>query len=157
MCCCEPVTGSAISIAAGQGQSSLFYLSLHLDEDCPANEIRMVLTSSVVVLWSPGLVPALFGIANRFDTKQATYLVIIDIFKNLKHTKMDAAFGLPCLVGLYAMKWTCAHIERRYPKYRRAAFFISVLRNALMIIIFTIVSQCFLFLLTDGRLGRAGV
>jgi sodium-independent sulfate anion transporter 11 len=36
------------------------------------------------------------------------------------------------------MKWTCAHVERRYPKYRRAAFFISVLRNAVMIIIFTI-------------------
>jgi MFS superfamily sulfate permease-like transporter len=81
----------------------------------------------------------MFGISSKLNTRAATYKVIIDTFKNLKFTTLDAAFGIPCLVGLYAMKWTCNWVEKRFPRYRRTAFFVSVTRNALMVIIFTVV------------------
>lgn len=46
-----------------------------------------------------GQVPGLLGISKLFDTKAATYKVIINTLKFLPHTKLDAAFGIPALFG----------------------------------------------------------
>ena len=97
------------------------------------------MTGSAISI-AAGQVPALFGIASRFNTKAATYKVIIHTLQNLKYSKLDAAFGVPALVGLYAIKWSCAYVERRYPRFKRPAFFVSVCRNAFILIIFTIAS-----------------
>lgn len=40
--------------------------------------------------------------------------------------------------GLYAIKWTFQYLTKRYPRYERVFFFISVLRNAFVIIVLTI-------------------
>ena len=97
------------------------------------------MTGSAISI-AAGQTPALFGIANLFNTKEATYKVIINIFKHLKYSKLDAAFGVPALVGLYAIKWSCTWAERRFPRFKRTAFFVSVTRNAVILIIFTIAS-----------------
>jgi sodium-independent sulfate anion transporter 11 len=87
-----------------------------------------------------GQVPALFGIAKLFDTRAATYKVIINTLKNLGHSKLDAAFGVSALVLLYAFKWSFTYLGNRYPKYNRPFFFAQCLRHAITIIIFTIIS-----------------
>ncbi|QRV87552.1 sulfate anion transporter [Ceratobasidium sp. AG-Ba] len=50
-------------------------------------------------------VPGLFGISSRFDTRAATYKVIINTLKNLKYATKDAAFGVVGLFTLYFIKY----------------------------------------------------
>ncbi|KAL7412637.1 high affinity sulfate permease [Mrakia frigida] len=110
-----------------------------LVEFIPTPAVAGFMTGSAISIVA-GQVPALFGIASRFNTKDATYKVIIHTFQNLKFATLDAAFGVTALFSLYAMKWACTYAERKYPKYKRTAFFVSVTRNAFILIIFTIAS-----------------
>ncbi len=87
-----------------------------------------------------GQVPALFGLAKRFDTRAATYKVIINTLKNLHLSTLDAAFGVCSLAILYAIKWGVAGITNRHPGLARPLFFVQALRHAFVIILFTIVS-----------------
>lgn len=110
-----------------------------LVEFIPQPAVSGFMTGSAISI-AAGQVPAVLGIAKRFDTKQSTYKVIILTLQNLKFTKLDAAFGIPALVGLYAIKWSLAWAGERYPRFRRPAFFLGCLRHAFIIIIFTIAS-----------------
>ncbi len=85
-----------------------------------------------------GQVPSLFGIQKLFNTRAATYLVIINTHKNLNYTTLDAAFGVTALVALYVIKWSLAWSGKRYPRFSRAAFFLTAFRHAFILIIFTI-------------------
>lgn len=87
-----------------------------------------------------GQVPAVFGLAKKFDTRAATYKVIINTLKHLPDTSLDVAFGLSALVMLYGIKWSFTALGNRYPKYARAFFFVQCLRHAFTIILFTIIS-----------------
>ena len=87
-----------------------------------------------------GQVPALFGLAKRFDTRASTYLVIIDTLKNLKHSNLDAAFGVSSLTMLYGIKWGVTYFSNRYPRLAKPMFFVQALRHAFVIILFTIIS-----------------
>lgn len=75
-----------------------------------------------------GQVPALLGISKRFNTRESAYKVVIHTLQNLKHTNLDAAFGLTALFGLYFIRWALNTCEKRYPKYRRYFFFANVMR-----------------------------
>jgi sodium-independent sulfate anion transporter 11 len=61
-----------------------------------------------------GQVPGLMGITG-FDTRAATYKVIINTLKGLPRTQKDAAFGLFGLVTLYAIRFACGKLTKRYP------------------------------------------
>lgn len=87
-----------------------------------------------------GQVPALLGVAQLFDTRAATYKVIINTLKNLPHCKLDAAFGICALAMLYGIKYFFLWLGRRYPRLERPAFFGQALRHAFVIILFTIIS-----------------
>ncbi|GAA5959499.1 hypothetical protein JCM21900_004521 [Sporobolomyces salmonicolor] len=89
-----------------------------------------------------GQVPSLMGYSNLFDTRAATYKVIINSLKHLPNTKLDAAFGLTGLFFLYFVRYVAGRIEReaRNPIIRRIAFFVNTLRIAFVIIILTVVS-----------------
>lgn len=87
-----------------------------------------------------GQVPSLLGVSKLFDTRAATYEVIINTLKNLPKCKLDAAFGVTALVLLYAIKWSLAWVQNRSPRFARAAFFAGTLRHAFVIILFTIIS-----------------
>lgn len=86
-----------------------------------------------------GQVPGLFGVAKRLDTRAATYEVVINFFKQIKHSNVDAAFGITCLVILFALKYTSDFGIKRFPKFRVPFFYLGVLRNALVIIFATLI------------------
>jgi solute carrier family 26 (sodium-independent sulfate anion transporter), member 11 len=104
------------------------------------------------------------------STRAATYLVIINTLKGLPRTTKDAAFGLFGLVFLYAVRMTCDHFARKYPRrgespfhrrpksadistpLARIFFFISVLRNAFVVLILTIAA----WLYTRHRMSKSG-
>ena len=86
------------------------------------------------------------GYSKLFDTRAATYKVIINSFKHLPDTKLDAAFGLTGLVFLYASRALLNRIERgsKNPVVRKTAFFANTFRTAFLVIISTAASFGFL-------------
>ncbi len=106
-------------------------------EFIPQPAVSGFMTGSAINI-AAGQVPGLFGISSRFNTREATYKVIINTLKNLKYTKLDAAFGLTALVTLYGIKWSLQWAGNRYTRFRRPAFFLTAFRNAFVIIIWTI-------------------
>lgn len=87
-----------------------------------------------------GQVPGLMGFNKLVNTRESTYKVVIETLKHLPDTKLDAVFGLIPLFMLYAWKWTCDYLPKRYPKSRIWCFFIQALRNGFVIVLFTVIS-----------------
>ncbi|WVQ99229.1 hypothetical protein IAU59_006361 [Kwoniella sp. CBS 9459] len=110
-----------------------------LVEFIPQPAVSGFMTGSAINI-AAGQFPAVFGLAKRFDTRAATYKVIINTLKNLKYSSLDAAFGVTSLFLLYFIKWSLAWFGQKKPKYARIAFFASCLRHAFVIIIYTIIS-----------------
>jgi solute carrier family 26 (sodium-independent sulfate anion transporter), member 11 len=108
-------------------------------EFIPVPAIAGFMTGSAITI-AVGQVPSLLGSAKLFNTRAACYLVIINTLKNLPHTTLDAAFGLPTLFVLYAYRSLFKWLARRYPKYKRWCFYVLVLRNAIVIVFVTIFS-----------------
>ncbi|KAN0141320.1 sulfate transporter [Lactarius tabidus] len=96
-------------------------------------------------------VPGLMGITG-FNTRAATYHVIINTLKGLGRTQKDAAFGLVGLFVLYAIRMTCDHLSRRYPRRAKLFFFISAFRSAFVIVVLTLAS----WLYTRHRKSKKG-
>ncbi|KAI0721519.1 sulfate permease [Cerioporus squamosus] len=114
---------------------------LHLGwlvEFIPAPAVSGFMTGSALNIVS-GQLPGLLGISG-FDTRAATYKVFINTLKGLPRTKLDAAFGITGLVSLYAIRWICDRLSKRYPSRARFFFFMSVFRNAFVIVVLTIAS-----------------
>ena len=86
-----------------------------------------------------GQVPALMGIKG-FSNRDATYKVFINILKHLGRTKLDAAMGLSALFLLYAIRSLCNFSARRMPSRAKTFFFLSTLRTAFVILLYTMVS-----------------
>ncbi|PCH38368.1 sulfate permease [Wolfiporia cocos MD-104 SS10] len=107
-------------------------------EFIPAPAVSGYMTGSAINIVS-GQVPGLMGLTG-FDTRAATYKVIINSLKHLPKTQLDAAFGLTGLASLYMIRMTCDYMIRRFPRRQRIFFFLSVFRNAFVIVILTIAS-----------------
>ncbi|KAJ6493233.1 sulfate transporter family-domain-containing protein [Mycena sanguinolenta] len=105
-------------------------------EFIPAVAVSGYMTGSAISI-SAGQVPGLMGITG-FDTRAATYEVIINSLKGLPRTTLDAAWGLTSLFALYAIRILCDYFGKRYPRRARIFFFISVIRNAFVILVMTI-------------------
>lgn len=87
-----------------------------------------------------GQVPGLMGFNKLVNTRAASYKVVIDTLKNLKHTNKDAAFGLVPLFLLYLWKYLTEQGQKRYPRYKAWFFYTQQLRNAIIIIVATAIS-----------------
>ncbi|KAI0781182.1 sulfate permease [Trametes elegans] len=109
-----------------------------LVEFIPAPAVSGFMTGSAINIVA-GQVPGLLG-ETGFDTRAATYKVIINCFKFLPVTKLDAAFGITGLVSLYLIRIACDQLSKRYPRRQRLFFFLSVFRNAFVIVVLTIAS-----------------
>ncbi|EIW60605.1 sulfate permease [Trametes versicolor FP-101664 SS1] len=109
-----------------------------LVEFIPAPAVSGFMTGSAINIVA-GQVPGLLG-ETGFDTRASTYKVIINCLKFLPVTKMDAAFGITGLFSLYAIRIICDQLAKRYPRRQRLFFFISVFRNAFVIVVLTIAS-----------------
>ncbi|PPQ64651.1 hypothetical protein CVT26_002741 [Gymnopilus dilepis] len=107
-----------------------------LVEFIPAPAVSGFMTGSAINI-AVGQVPGLMGISG-FDTRAATYKVAINTLKGLPRTTLDAAWGLTGLVCLYLIRYFCTYMTRKFPRRQRLFFFISVLRNAFVIVTLTI-------------------
>ncbi|KAF8559502.1 sulfate permease [Imleria badia] len=107
-----------------------------LVEFIPAPAVSGFMTGSAINIVS-GQVPGLMGISG-FNTRAATYEVIINTLRGLPRTTLDAAWGLTGLLALYAIRIICTKIQRRFPRSGRIFFFVMVARNAFVILVLTI-------------------
>lgn len=109
-----------------------------LVEFIPLVAIGSFMTGSALNI-AAGQVPGLMGISG-VNTRDPTYLVIINTLKALPKTKLDAAMGLTALFGLYFIRWFCTLMGRKFPKHQKTWFFISTLRMAFIVILYILVS-----------------
>ncbi|KAL8896615.1 MAG: hypothetical protein Q9192_002991 [Flavoplaca navasiana] len=100
--------------------------------------ISAFMTGSAINI-AVGQVPALMGIIG-FSNREATYKVFINILKNLSGTKRDAAMGLTALTFLYLIRFACNYGARRMPNRSKMFFFLSTLRTAFIILLYTLIS-----------------
>ncbi|THH33909.1 hypothetical protein EUX98_g308 [Antrodiella citrinella] len=119
-------------------------------EFIPAPAVSGFMTGSALNI-AVGQVPGLMGITG-FDTRAATYKVLINTLKGLPNTQLDAAWGLTGLFALYAIRMTMDWLTKRYPRRERLWFFISVFRHAFVILILTLAA----YLYCHPRKSRSG-
>lgn len=132
-----PVIASALAFICGVICLGIGLLRLGwLVEFIPTPAVSGFMTGSAITI-AAGQVPKLMGISGINTNGNPTYKVIIDTLKGLPRTKVDAAFGLGTLVFLYTLRYICNRIPRSYPRWARTCFFVSVFRNAFIIIIMT--------------------
>ncbi|KZF25896.1 sulfate permease [Xylona heveae TC161] len=86
-----------------------------------------------------GQVPTMMGISG-FSTRASTYLVVINTLKHLGRSNLNAAMGLTALAMLYIIRSACKYAARKYPKHEKLIFFISTLRTAFVILLYTLIS-----------------
>ncbi|KUJ22430.1 putative sulfate permease 2 [Mollisia scopiformis] len=134
-----PVIASAMAVIAG---CIIFFIGLirmgWIVDLIPLVSISAFMTGSALNI-AVGQLPTLMGITG-FDTRAATYLVFINWLKGLPRTKLDAAIGLTALFLLYAIRSACKFAAKKYPTQRKLIFFISTLRTAFVILLYTLVS-----------------
>ncbi|KAG6821156.1 hypothetical protein H0H93_005376 [Arthromyces matolae] len=146
-----PTIASTLALIAGFIVLGIGILRIGwLVEFIPLPAVSGFMTGSAINI-AAGQVPGLMGITG-FDTRAATYKVIINTLKGLPRTQLDAAWGLTGLVSLYLIRFLCDYMSRRYPRRARMFFFLSVLRNAFVILILTIAA----WLYTRHRKSQSG-
>lgn len=96
------------------------------------------MTGSAISI-AAGQVPGMLG-QKGFNTRAATYHVIVNTLKHLPDVKIDAAMGLTALTLLYLLRAACSYSAKRYPQHKRAIFFISTLRTVFVILLYTMIS-----------------
>lgn len=104
----------------------------------PLVSISAFMTGSAINI-AVGQVPALMGITG-FNTRDATYKVLIHTLQGLPRTKLDAAIGLTALAMLYMIRSACKFAAKKYPKQQKTIFFISTLRTVFVILLYTLIS-----------------
>ncbi|KAF8863295.1 putative sulfate permease 2 [Acephala macrosclerotiorum] len=133
------VIASALAVIAG---CIIFFIGLirmgWIVDLIPLVSISAFMTGSALNI-AVGQLPTLFGITG-FDTRAATYLVLINFLKNLPNTKLDAAIGLTALFTLYLIRSACKLFAKKFPQHKKLIFFISTLRTAFVILLYTLVS-----------------
>lgn len=96
-----------------------------------------VTSASITIMCTQ--VPSLLGIRG-IDTRESPYKVMIEIFRGLPRTQLDAAIGLTSIVLLFLIRDLCAMMERRMPAQKRMWSFVSSLRMTFIMLLFTVVS-----------------
>jgi solute carrier family 26 (sodium-independent sulfate anion transporter), member 11 len=133
------VVASALAIIAG---SIVLFIGLirlgWIVDFISITAISAFMTGSALNI-AVGQVPTMMGITG-FSTRDSTYKVVINTLKHLGRSKLDAAMGLTALLLLYAIRITCNQLAKRYPNRKRTFFFVSTLRTAFVILLYTLIS-----------------
>jgi sodium-independent sulfate anion transporter 11 len=104
----------------------------------PLVSISAFMTGSAINI-AAGQVPSLMGITG-FNTRDATYKVIINSLKGLPRTDLNAAMGLTALAMLYIIRFACKYAAKKNPKQEKTFFFISTLRTVFVLLLYTMIS-----------------
>lgn len=107
-------------------------------EFIPLVAITSFMTGAAISI-AVGQMPAMMGIKD-INTREATYKVFINFLKGLGRTQLDAAMGLTALFMLYFIRWFCSYMAGRQPNRRKFWFFMTTLRMALVILLYTMIS-----------------
>jgi sodium-independent sulfate anion transporter 11 len=133
------VVASALAVIAGCIITFLGLARLGwIVEFIPLPAICAFMTGSAVNI-AAGQVSKLMGIKG-VKTREAPYLVIINTLKGLPRTKIDAAIGLTALLMLYLIRGVCTFMAKKQPQRAKLYFFISTLRTAFVILLYTGIS-----------------
>ncbi|GAW22542.1 hypothetical protein ANO14919_120810 [Xylariales sp. No.14919] len=107
-------------------------------EFIPLVGICSFMTGAAVSI-AAGQVPKLLGVSG-VNTRDSTYLIIINTLRALPTAKLDAALGLTTLFLLYSLRWFCNYMAQRQPNRKKTWFFVGTLRLAFVILLYTLVS-----------------
>jgi len=134
------IVASALAFITGAIILALGLLRLGwLVEFIPLPAICAFMTGSAVTI-AAGQVPKLMGIPDVSTRGRGVHLVVIDTLKGLPNTSLDAALGLSALVMLYAVRGGCSYMAKKQPHRQKIYFFISTLRTAFVILLYTGIS-----------------
>ncbi|CAE7002437.1 hypothetical protein PTNB85_09230 [Pyrenophora teres f. teres] len=100
--------------------------------------ISAFMTGSALSI-AAGQFPAMMGITG-FSTRDPTYKVVINSLKHLDRTDLNASFGLTCLFLLYAIRFTCGFLAKRFPSRAKLFFFLNTLRTVFVILLYILFS-----------------
>ncbi|KAI1421568.1 sulfate permease [Xylaria sp. FL1777] len=103
-----------------------------------------------------GQVPKLLGVSG-VNTRDATYLIIINTLRALPTAKLDAAIGLTTLFLLYTLRWFCNYMARRQPTRKKTWFFVGTLRLAFVILLYTLISWLANRDITDSKKAKFSI
>lgn len=133
------VVASALAVIVGGIVFGLGILRLGFVVDfIPLPAIAAFMTGSAINI-AVGQVPAMMGITG-FSTREAPYKVFINILKHLGRTNINAAMGLTALAMLYLIRFVCNTMAKKQPHKQKLWFFISTLRTAFVILLYTMIS-----------------
>ncbi|KAI3339536.1 sulfate permease [Ustulina deusta] len=145
-----------LSVIAG---SVLLFIGLvrlgWLVEFIPLVGICSFMTGAAVNI-AAGQVPKLLGVSG-VNTRDSTYLVIINTLRALPTAKLDAALGLTALFLLYALRWFCNYMAQRQPSRKKTWFFIGTLRLAFVILLYTLISWLANRTITDSKKAKFAI
>lgn len=104
----------------------------------PLAAISAFMTGSALSI-AAGQIPTMLGESN-VSNRDPAYLIFIHTLQKLPTTKTDAAMGISALAMLYLIR-ACANLAaRRYPNKQKMFFFLSTLRTAFVILLYTMIS-----------------
>jgi sodium-independent sulfate anion transporter 11 len=133
------VVASALAVITGAIITFLGLARLGwLVEFIPLPAICAFMTGSAVNI-AAGQVSKLMGIKIP-NSRAAPYRVIIDTLRFLPDTKLDAALGLTSLAMLYLIRGVCSFLAKKQPHRAKLYFFLSTLRTAFVILLYTGIS-----------------
>ncbi|KAI0509487.1 sulfate permease [Xylaria bambusicola] len=146
----------ALSVIAG---SVLLFIGLvrlgWLVEFIPLIGICSFMTGAAISI-AAGQVPKLLGVSG-VNTRDSTYLVIINTLRALPTAKIDAALGLTTLFMLYFLKWFTNYMAQRQPNRKKMWFFIGTLRLAFVILLYILISWLSNRSVTDSKKARFAI
>lgn len=135
-----PEIGQALSIVVGGIVAGLGFLRLGFIVDfIPLPAISAFMTGSSINIIS-GQVSTMLGETDKFDTRGATYMVIINTLKHLPSANIDAAMGVTAMAMLYIIRSTCTYCAKKWPRRAKIFFFMSTLRTVFVILFYTMIS-----------------
>ncbi|KAJ1951919.1 hypothetical protein EC988_003835, partial [Linderina pennispora] len=136
------VIAGCMSVVLGCIVTALGLLRLGFIVDfIPLPAIAAFMTGSALNI-AMGQIPALLGnnSVKSYNTRAPTYLVFGNFFKHIKSCDINSAVGLTALFLLYLIRWGCRAAGKRWPQRERQFFFLSTLRTAFVILLYTLIS-----------------
>ncbi|KAI9031586.1 sulfate transporter family-domain-containing protein [Phycomyces nitens] len=141
-----PDVAAALSLFTGMATLAIGLLRLGILVDLvPGPAIAGFMTASALTI-TIGQIPKLLGIPN-INTQEPTYQLLVHVVQKYWDARLDAVFGLLGLVWLYGLRSGCLELSKRYPRYSEGLFFVSIMRNGLLVIFGTIAA----FIINIGK------
>ncbi|KAF4120642.1 solute carrier family 26 (sodium-independent sulfate anion transporter), member 11 [Geosmithia morbida] len=104
----------------------------------PLPAIAAFMTGSAITI-AAGQASKILGISG-VSSRDAAYRIIINTLKGLPDSQLDAALGLTALLMLYLIRGLCSYMAKKHPNKAKLYFFISTLRTAFVILLYTAIS-----------------